>query len=245
MYKRVTIKLSGAKLAYDEKTASCLNSNPKRKPVFHRDYIEEFAKEVKNLLEQKIQVCIVVGGGNFWRGRESDDRTNRVNSDNIGMMAIAMNSIYVSDVFDSMEVKNQLFSPVPVANIFTLFSRKGAIKSMAEGNAIIVSCGTGHPYFSTDTATAIYGSEIDSDVLLFQKSGTNGVYTKNPSEPDAQFIEKITYREILANPHIEVIDKAAAATLIETNIPSVIFGYGGGYIEKAVSGGKIGTYVCN
>lgn len=230
MYKRVMLKISGEALAGEI-------------GGYDRELIETLGREVGALAADGIQAAMVTGGGNFWRGARSDDRVVRTNSDCIGMLATAMNAVYISDCFETMGIKTEIMSPVPIGNVFTPFSRQKALAALDEGKTLIFAFGTGHPYFSTDTSCALYGSEIDADVILALKSGVDGVYTKDPVKypEEAVFIESITYDEVIADSGINVIDKAAACICRESGLKTIVLGFEKGNIIKAARGDKIGT----
>lgn len=165
-YQRVLLKLSGEALAGEKKTgfdeATCL----------------EVGAQVKQLLSEGIEVAIVIGGGNFWRGRTSET-IDRVKADQIGMLATVMNCIYVSDIFRSLGMETKVYTPFLCGSMTTLFSKDDAVSELRSGKVIFLAGGTGHPYFSTDTATALRAVELNCDIILMAKA-IDGVYDSDP-----------------------------------------------------------------
>ncbi len=209
-YKRVMLKLSGEALAGEKKTgfdeATCL----------------EVARQVKELTDQGIQVGIVTGGGNFWRGRTSEN-IDRTKADQIGMLATVMNCIYVSEIFRSVGMKTEVLTPFACGSFTRLFSKDTANACFAEGVVVFFAGGTGHPYFSTDTATALRAVEIEADIILSGKS-IDGVYDSDPAvNPAAKKYEEITMKEVI-DQRLGVIDLAAAILCTENHMPMMIFG---------------------
>ena len=208
--KRVLLKLSGEALAGDKKTgfdeATCI----------------KVAEQVKKLTEDGIQVAIVTGGGNFWRGRTSET-IDRTKADQIGMLATVMNCIYVSDIFRYVGMKTEVFTPFVCGSFTSLFSKDAAVAALEEGKVIFFAGGTGHPYFSTDTATVLRAVEIEADVILSAKS-IDGVYDSDPAvNPDAKKFDEISIDDVVNN-RLGVIDLAAAVLCMENHMPMMIFG---------------------
>ena len=208
--KRVLLKLSGEALAGDKKTgfdeATCMG----------------VAKQVKQLVDDGVQVAIVTGGGNFWRGRTSET-IDRVKADQIGMLATVMNCIYVSDIFRHVGMKTEVFTPFVCGAFTSLFSKDAAVAALEEGKVIFFAGGTGHPYFSTDTATALRAIEIEADAILLAKA-IDGVYDSDPKvNPDAVKYDEISLDEVLSK-KLGVIDLTATIMCLENKMPLVIFG---------------------
>lgn len=234
MYQRVIIKISGEALADSEGKG------------YNRALIESIGEEVRTLVKSGVQPAIVTGAGNYWRGARSDHRVHRVNSDNMGMLATAMNALYIADCFETMGIDVCVMSSIQIGGVFEMFHRQKAIQALKDGRVLIFAYGTGHPYFSTDTSTALYGSEIDAEAVLALKFGVDGVYTKDPKKfDDAKLIEQITYDEIIANNDINVMDKAAACICRESGLKTIVFAFAQGNILKAAAGEKIGTLCQN
>lgn len=228
--KRVLLKLSGEALAGDKKTgfdeATCL----------------EVAGQVKKLVDQGIQIAIVTGGGNFWRGRTSET-IDRVKADQIGMLATVMNCIYVSEIFRYAGMDTEVFTPFTCGAFTTLFSKDAAVKALETGKVIFFAGGTGHPYFSTDTATALRAIEIEADAILLAKA-IDGVYDSDPKvNPDAVKYDEISLDEVLSK-KLGVIDLTATIMCLENKMPLVIFGLEEeNSIVNTMSGKFNGTYV--
>ena len=198
-YKRVLLKLSGEALAGSKKTgfdeATCL----------------EVARQVKQLVDDGIEVGVVTGGGNFWRGRTSEN-IDRTKADQIGMLATVMNCIYVSEIFRSVGMKTQILTPFACGAFTKLFSKDRVNKYFEKGMVSFFAGGTGHPYFSTDTATVLRAIEIEADVILLAKS-IDGVYDSDPkTNPDAK------------NRKLGVVDMAASILCMENKMPMLVFG---------------------
>ena len=228
--KRVLLKLSGEALAGEKKTgfdeATCIG----------------VAKQVKQLVDEGVQVAIVTGGGNFWRGRTSET-IDRTKADQIGMLATVMNCIYVSDIFRHVGMKTEVFTPFVCGAFTELFSKDKAVKALDEGKVVFFAGGTGHPYFSTDTATALRAIEIDADVILAAKS-IDGVYNADPAkDPNAKKYETMSMADIV-DKQLGVIDLAAAVLCMENKMPMCVFGLNEeDSIIKTVNGKTTGTTI--
>ena len=229
-YKRILLKLSGEALAAEKKTG------------FDEPTCLAVGKQVKQLIEEKIEVAVVIGGGNFWRGRSSET-IDRVKADQIGMLATVMNCIYVSEIFRSLGMKTEIYTPFACTGMTELFSKDKAVHAMTTGTVVFLAGGTGHPYFSTDTATALRATELETDIILMARA-VDGVYDSDPAvNKNAKKIDCIKSEDIVKN-NLKVIDMAAANLCFERKIPVVIFGLNEkDSIIRAVSGEKIGTIV--
>ena len=209
-YKRILLKLSGEALAGENKTgfdeATCL----------------KIAKQVKQLVDDGVQVGVVTGGGNFWRGRSSEN-IDRTKADQIGMLATVMNCIYVSEIFRSVGMKTNILTPVECGSITKIFSKDRANKYFEKGMVVFFAGGTGHPYFSTDTTTVLRAVEIEADIILLAKQ-IDGVYDSDPAvNPEAKKFDEIAIDDII-NKRLGVIDLAAAVLAMENHMPMMIFG---------------------
>ena len=192
--KRVILKLSGEALAGDKKTgfdeATCIG----------------VAKQVKQIVDQGIQVAIVTGGGNFWRGRTSET-IDRTKADQIGMLATVMNCIYVSDIFRHVGMKTEVFTPFVCGAFTSLFSKDAAVEALNEGKVIFFAGGTGHPYFSTDTGAVLRAIEIEADAMLLAKA-IDGIYDSDPKvNPEAKKYDEISIQEIIDKKHFVALSK--------------------------------------
>ncbi|MDO4166212.1 MAG: UMP kinase [Eubacteriales bacterium] len=209
-YQRVLLKLSGEALAGPNKTG------------FDEQTCMEVAEQVKALVEDGIQVAIVTGGGNFWRGRTSET-IDRTKADQIGMLATVMNCVYVSEIFRYVGLKTRVMTPFTCGAFTELFSKDQAVAGLERGEVIFFAGGTGHPYFSTDTATVLRAIEIEADVILSGKS-IDGVYDSDPAvNPDARKFDTIGIEDVV-NQRLGVIDLAAAVLCMENHMPMMIFG---------------------
>ena len=208
--KRVLLKLSGEALAGDKKMG------------FDEPTVLRVAEQVKQLSDAGIEIGIVIGGGNFWRGRSSEN-IDRTKADQIGMLATVMNCIYVSEIFRSVGMMTQVLTPFECGSFTKLFSKDRANKYFSRGIVTFFAGGTGHPYFSTDTATVLRAIEIEADVILLAKS-IDGVYDSDPkSNPDAKKYEEISIQEVI-DKRLGVVDLAASILCMENKMPLLVFG---------------------
>lgn len=227
---RVLLKLSGEALAGEKKTG------------FDEATVLKVAEQVKQIVDDGMQVAIVIGGGNFWRGRTSENM-ERTKADQIGMLATVMNCIYVSDMFRHVGMKTKVYTPFTCGSFTELFSKDDAVKNLEEGVVTFFAGGTGHPYFSTDTATALRAIEIEADAILLAKA-IDGVYDSDPKvNPDAVKYDEISLDEVLSK-KLGVIDLTATIMCLENKMPLVIFGLEEeNSIVNTMSGKFNGTYV--
>ena len=227
---RVLLKLSGEALAGEKKTG------------FDEATVLKVAEQVKKIVDDGMQVAIVIGGGNFWRGRTSENM-ERTKADQIGMLATVMNCIYVSDMFRHVGMKTKIYTPFTCGAFTELFSKDDAVKNLEEGVVTFFAGGTGHPYFSTDMATVLMAVEVKADVVLSAKA-IDGVYDSDPkTNPNAKKYDSMQMKDIVDN-KLGVIDLASAVLAMENKMPMMLFGLNGeDSIVKAVTGGFTGTYV--
>lgn len=208
--KRVLLKLSGEALAGDKKTG------------FDEPKVREVALQVKELIDDGIQVGIVIGGGNFWRGRTSEN-IDRTKADQIGMLATIMNCIYVSEIFRSVGMMTSVLTPFECGSFTKLFSKDRANKYFAKGLVVFFAGGTGHPYFSTDTGVVLRAIEVDAEAILLAKA-VDGVYDSDPrSNPDAQKYDEISINEVIEK-KLQVVDLTASILAMENKMPMLVFG---------------------
>lgn len=208
--KRVLLKLSGEALAGDKRTG------------FDEPTVTGVAKQVKQLVYSGISVGIVIGGGNFWRGRSSENM-DRTKADQIGMLATVMNCIYVSEIFRSQGMKTQVFTPFACGAFTELFSKDRVNECFEKGMVTFFAGGTGHPYFSTDTTTVLRAIEIEAEVILLAKS-IDGVYDSDPkSNPQAKKFDEITIQQVIDD-RLQVVDLAASILCMENKMPMLVFG---------------------
>lgn len=228
--KRVLLKLSGEALAGEKKTG------------FDEATVIEVAKQIKTIVEEGLQVGIVIGGGNFWRGRTSET-IDRNKADQIGMLATVMNCIYVSEIFRSVGMKTNVLTPFECGSFTKLFSKDRANKYFEKGMVVFFAGGTGHPYFSTDTATVLRAIEIEADVILLAKA-IDGVYDSDPkTNPDAKRYDEVSIQEVI-DKQLAVVDLTASILSMENKMPMYVFGLNEeNSIVKAISGDFNGTKV--
>lgn len=208
--KRILLKLSGEALAGDKKTG------------FDEAVCVDVAKQVKTLVDSGIQVGIVTGGGNFWRGRTSE-KIDRTKADAIGMLATVMNCIYVSEIFRTEGMRTKVFTPFACGTFTDTFSKDRAVESLEAGEVCFFAGGTGHPYFSTDMGMALRAIEIEADCILAAKS-IDGVYDSDPAKnPDAKKYDTLSISEVVEK-KLGVIDLAASVLCMENRMPMRIFG---------------------
>jgi len=209
-YSRVLLKLSGEALAGDKKTG------------FDEDTCLRVARQVKTLVDDGHEVSIVIGGGNFWRGRSSET-IDRTKADQIGMLATVMNCIYVSEIFRYVGIDTKIFTPFTCGSMTQLFSKDEVINCMKNGGVAFLAGGTGHPYFSTDTATALRAIELDCDIILMARN-VDGVYDSDPKvNAQAKKYDVISIQEVL-DKKLGVIDLTAAVLCIDNKMPILLFG---------------------
>ena len=228
--KRVLLKLSGEALAGDKKTG------------FDEETCLGVARQVKKLTEEGIQVAIVTGGGNFWRGRTSET-IDRVKADQIGMLATVMNCIYVSDIFRYAGMKTEVFTPFVCGSFTTLFSKDAAVEALEAGKVIFFAGGTGHPYFSTDTGAVLRAIEIEADAMLLAKA-IDGIYDSDPKvNPQAKKYDEISIQDII-DKKLMAVDLTASIMCLENKMPMLVFGLNEeNSIVNTMSGTFTGTKV--
>ena len=228
--KRVLLKLSGEALAGDKKTgfdeATCMG----------------VAQQVKKLVDDGIQVAIVTGGGNFWRGRTSET-IDRNKADQIGMLATVMNCIYVSDICRYLGLKTEIFTPFVCGAFTSLYSKDAVEASFAQGKIVFFAGGTGHPYFSTDTATVLRAVEIEAEAILLAKA-VDGIYDSDPkTNPNAVKYDEISIEEVVAK-KLAAMDLTASIMCMEQKMPMLVFALDEkDSIINAVHGKFVGTKV--
>lgn len=208
--KRILLKLSGEALAGDKKTG------------FDEETVRKVAMQVKKLKETGIEVGVVIGGGNFWRGRTSEN-IDRTKADQIGMLATIMNCIYVSEIFRSAGLMTNILTPFECGSFTKLFSKDRANKYFKKGMIVFFAGGTGHPYFSTDTGVVLRAIEVEADVILLAKA-VDGVYDADPRiDPTAKRYSEISIDEVIEK-NLQVVDMTASILAKENKMPMWVFG---------------------
>ena len=227
---RILLKMSGEALAGDKKHG------------FDEETVRDVSNQVKQIVDKGIQVCVVIGGGNFWRGRTSDNM-DRVKADSIGMLATVMNCIYTADSFRSCGIKTHIMTPFVCGNMTELFDKDKAIAYMEQGDVVFFAGGIGHPYFSTDTGIVLRAIELDADAILLAKA-IDGVYDSDPKiNPKAKKYDKISITDVV-DKHLGVIDMTASVMCMENKMPLMVFGLNEkDSIVNALSGKFNGTIV--
>lgn len=228
--RRVLLKLSGEALAGPRKTG------------FDEETVKKVASQVKASVDQGVQVGIVIGGGNFWRGRQSD-AIDRPKADQIGMLATIMNCIYVSEILRTAGMKTEIFTPFVCGAMTKLFSKDEANEAFRQGKVVFFAGGTGHPYFSTDTGIVLRAIEMEADIILLAKA-IDGVYDSDPAvNPDARKYDTISIQEVV-DKRLAVIDLTASIMCLENHMPLAVFGLNEeNSITNAMNGTITGTIV--
>ena len=229
-YKRVLLKLSGEALAGDKKFG------------FDKEILFSVCKRIKELMDNNVQVAIVIGGGNIWRGRFGPEM-ERSTSDYMGMLATVMNALALQDVLDSMGLKTAVQTSIEMREVAEPFVIRKAVKHLEHGRVLIFAGGTGNPYFTTDTAAALRAAEINADIILVGKT-TDGIYSADPKlDSNATKFDEITYIDILEK-NLKVMDSTAITLCRDNNIPLIVFGIDDpDNIIRAINGEKVGTFV--
>ena len=228
--RRILLKLSGEALAGEKKTG------------FDEDTVRGVVLQVRQLIDDGIQVGIVTGGGNFWRGRTSE-RMDRTKSDQIGMLATVMNCIYVSEIFRSAGMGTVVLTPFICGSFTELFSKDKANEYFEKGMVVFFAGGTGHPYFSTDTGVVLRAVEVEADVILLAKS-IDGVYDSDPKmNPDAKKYDEVSIDQVIAG-NLQVVDMTASILARDNKVPMWVFGLNEeNSIVNTVKGNFSGTKV--
>ena len=208
--QRILLKLSGEALAGEKKTG------------FDEATVIEVAKQIKTIAEEGLQIGIVIGGGNFWRGRSSEN-IDRTKADQIGMLATIMNCIYVSEIFRSVGMMTNILTPFECGSFTKLFSKDRANKYFAKNMVVFFAGGTGHPYFSTDTGVVLRAIEVEADVILLAKA-VDGVYDDDPRmNPAAKKYEEVSINEVIEK-NLQVVDMTASILARDNKMPMWVFG---------------------
>ena len=231
-YKRVLLKLSGEALAGDKKTG------------IDFEIVESYCKPIKELVDMGVQVSVVVGGGNFWRGRSSG-QMDRTRADHMGMLATVINALGVADTLENMGVTARVQTAISMPQVAEPYIRNKAVRHMEKGRVVVFGCGTGNPFFSTDTGAALRASEIDADIML-KATMVDGVYSSDPhKDPNAVKFDRITFHDVL-DKGLQVMDSTAASLCMDNDLPILVFSLEDPEnIVKAVCGENIGTIVEN
>ena len=232
-YKRILLKLSGE--AFKGPTAYGIDA-----PT-----VSSVARRIKQARELGVEVAIVVGGGNIWRGAQAErDGFDRVTADYAGMLATAINTLALQDTLEKMGVDTRAQSAFAIQEIAEPFIRRRAIRHMEKGRVVILACGTGNPYMTTDTAAALRAIELGCEVLFMTKNNVDGVYSADPrKDPSAKMFDHLTYMQAL-NMRLTVMDTTAVSLCLENRLPILVFNLQAEHsIERAICGEPIGTII--
>ncbi|TLG80495.1 UMP kinase [Vagococcus zengguangii] len=232
-FKRVVLKLSGEALAGDVGFGI-------KPPV-----IEEICKEIKEVHDLGVEIAIVVGGGNIWRGQVGEQMgMERAQADYMGMLATVMNALALQDVLENVGVPTRVQTSIEMRQIAEQYIRRRAVRHLEKGRVVIFAGGTGNPYFSTDTTSALRAAEINADVILMAKNNVDGVYSADPKlDADAVKFEELTHLDVIAK-GLAVMDSTASSLSMDNDIPLVVFNLNEpGNIKRVVEGENIGTTV--
>ena len=231
-YKRILLKISGEALAGEKKTG------------LDFDVLRKVCEAIKECAGLGVEVGIVVGGGNFWRGvKDGEGKIERTRADHMGMMATVMNCLAIADMLEQLNVPVRVQTALSISAVAEQYIRLRADRHLRKGRVVIFGCGTGNPYFSTDTAAVLRAAEIDADVILLAKN-IDGVYTADPKQdPDATKIDKISYSDMLSQ-RLTVMDSTATSLSMDNDIPVILFALEDPEnIIRVVMGERIGTRV--
>jgi uridylate kinase len=232
-FKRIVLKLSGEALAGEQG----YGINP--------EIVDTIADEIVDVVKQNIQVSIVVGGGNIWRGLSGSAKgMDRVSADYMGMLATVMNSLALQDALEKKGIATRVQTAINMQQVAEPYIRRRAIRHMEKGRVVIFGAGTGNPYFSTDTTAALRAAEIEADAILMAKKFADGVYDSDPKlNPDAKKFDRLSYLEMIQR-QLQVMDTTATTLCMNNNIPILVFSIDiPGNIAAAASGKQIGTLV--
>lgn len=232
LYKRVIIKLSGEALAGEKGNG------------IDEKILDSVVDQIIDVKKLGVEIGIIVGGGNFWRGRQGREM-DRTTADHMGMLATVINALAIQDALERKGVPTRVQTALTITRVAEPYILRKAMSHLNKGRVVIFACGTGNPYFTTDTAAALRAAEIDAEVLLLAKN-VDGIYDSDPKlNPNAKKLESITYKEFIAQ-GLKAMDTTAITICMENNIPVLAFGlFEDKALHRAVTGGKIGTLIKN
>lgn len=232
MYKRVLLKLSGEALSGNEKN-------------FDHEVLHQLAEEIKEAQSLGVQIAVVVGGGNFIRGKTvADIGIDRVQGDYMGMLATIINALAIQSALEAIGVDTRVQTSIEMPKVAEPFIQRKAVRHLEKGRVVIFGGGTGSPYFSTDTTAALRANEIKANAILMAKNGVDGVYSADPKkDPNAVKYDHLTYKQVL-NQGLQIMDSTAASLCMDNNMELVVFNMNDtGNIVRAIKGEKIGTII--
>ncbi|MBN1985476.1 MAG: UMP kinase [Prolixibacteraceae bacterium] len=232
-YKRILLKLSGESLMGEQKYG------------IDSSRLNDYAEQIAELTNDGIEIAIVIGGGNIFRGLSGATQGfDRVNGDQMGMLATTINSLALNSALKSLGVKSKVLTAIRMEPVGEFYSKEKALESLSKGKVVIISGGTGNPYFTTDTASALRGIEIEADIML-KGTRVDGIYTADPEKfPDAKKYDKISFDEIYEK-NLKIMDLTATTLCKENDLPVLVFNMDKkGNLQKVLNGENIGTIVC-
>ena len=232
-FNRIVLKLSGEALS------------GKQGYGIDPETIFSIAHQIKSVHELGVELCLVVGGGNIWRGLSGSAKgMDRANADHMGMLATVINALALQDALEQIDVYTRVQTAVSMRQFAEPYIRRKAVRHLEKGRVVIFAAGTGNPYFSTDTTAALRAAEMEADAILMAKRGVDGVYDSDPKlNPDAKKFERLSYLDVL-NMGLQVMDSTAASLCKDNNIPLIVFNIDQpGNIERVVKGENIGTFL--
>lgn len=235
IYKRIVLKISGESLAGDKANGSILDIS----------ILNDYAKVIKELVNEGVQVSIVVGAGNIWRGKIAENMgMDRATGDYMGMLGTIMNALAIQNILEQNDVKTRVMTSLPINAVAEPYIRRKAITHLEKGYVVIFGGGTGNPFFSTDTAAALRASEIGAEVILMAKNGVAGVYSADPKvNKDAILYSQITYIDVIQQ-QLKVMDTTAVSLCMDNNIDIVVFNMSDtSNLIRVINGEKIGTTI--
>lgn len=235
IYKRIVLKISGESLAGDKASGSILDIS----------ILNDYAKVIKELVNEGVQVSIVVGAGNIWRGKIAENMgMDRATGDYMGMLGTIMNALAIQNILEQNDVKTRVMTSLPINAVAEPYIRRKAITHLEKGYVVIFGGGTGNPFFSTDTAAALRASEIGAEVILMAKNGVAGVYSADPKvNKDAILYSQITYIDVIQQ-QLKVMDTTAVSLCMDNNIDIVVFNMSDtNNLIRVINGEKIGTTI--
>ena len=234
IYKRIVLKISGESLAGDKANGSILDIS----------ILNDYARVIKELVNEGVQVSIVVGAGNIWRGKIAENMgMDRATGDYMGMLGTIMNALAIQNILEQNDVKTRVMTSLPINAVAEPYIRRKAITHLENGYVVIFGGGTGNPFFSTDTAAALRASEIGAEVILMAKNGVAGVYSADPkTNKDAILYSQITYIDVIQQ-QLKVMDTTAVSLCMDNNIPIKVFELSTENILRSAMGENIGTIV--
>ena len=235
IYKRIVLKISGESLAGDKASGSILDIS----------ILNEYARVIKKLVNDGVQVSIVVGAGNIWRGKIAEQMgMDRATGDYMGMLGTIMNALAIQNILEQNEVKTRVMTSLPINAVAEPYIRRKAISHLEKGYVVIFGGGTGNPFFSTDTAASLRASEIGAEVILMAKNGVDGVYSADPkTNKDAILYSQISYLDVIQQ-QLKVMDTTAVSLCMDNNIDIVVFNMSDtNNLIRVINGEKIGTTI--